>query len=297
MFGFLRKKVVHALSVHEVIARCAEDGVHRSRIHGKTLRKVYKRLNKHEHAPKFSAIDSILPNKPQTGEFKNYPVLAVMVETRKHPALVPVVLNMIETLAVPIQLFHGPENQQFIENSPLKPYIQTGALMLSALKADTLDATGYNTLLLSKRFWRHLASRRKILIFQTDSILCKNSDYKLQDFMAFDYIGSKWKRERPVGLILDGGNGGLSLRDWAMSYECLQRFPAKLWPGAEDGYYAFHLDLMEGNIGRDLDCAKFGTQDEFLTKSFGAHQITRLSKEELSLFITYCEEAKILLAK
>jgi hypothetical protein len=297
MFGFLGKKVVPALSVDEIIEQCAEDGVDRGHIHGETLRKVYKRLNRHEHAPKFSIIDSILPDKPQTGELKKCHVLAVMVETRKHPALVPVVLNMLETLAVPVQLFYGPENQQFIENSPLKTHIKTGALMLSALKTDTLDATGYNTLLLSKRFWRQLASRRKILIFQTDSILCKNSDYKLQDFMTFDYIGSKWKRERPVGLILDGGNGGLSLRDWAMSYECLRRFPAKLWPGAEDSYYAFHLDLMRGNVGRDPDCAKFGTQDEFLTPSFGAHQITRLSREDLSLFLAYCEEARILLAK
>ncbi len=296
MLRIFRKKQTNApISVEEVRRECMENGISQKLICAENLGKLYGRLNRFDFAPDFHLLKEILAPKPRGVPRRDYPVLAVMVETREHPALVPIVLNMIETLAVPVQLFHGPGNKAYIENSPLKALIERGDIVLSALKTDILNAKAYNTLLLAKEFWQQLVSRGKVLIFQTDSILCGNSDYTLESFMEFDYIGSKWKRQRPVGLLLDGGNGGLSLRDWGVSYECLRRFPAQLWPAAEDAYYAFHMDLIGAKVGRDTDCARFGTQDEFLTRSFGAHQIKRLSQKDREAFLQYCEQAKLLL--
>ena len=67
------------------------------------------------------------------------------------------------------------------------------------------------------------------------------------------------------------------------------------WPGGEDGYYGFHLELIGAKIGKSIDCAKFSTQSFFQYKSFGAHNISCLNKKDRDAFIKYCPEAKKLL--
>jgi hypothetical protein len=222
-------------------------------------------------------------------------VVGVIVETRRHRALESVVLNFSRTLKIPIQLFHGTGNLEFIMSGAISGLVGEGKVRLIELDIDDLDARSYNALLMTREFWNLLESRNKVLIFQTDAIACEQSDYGLNDFLSFDYIGSLWPRQRPVGVMLDGGNGGLSLRDWKKSYECLLRFPPESWPGGEDGYFAFHIDLMGGKVGRDKECAQFCTQHEFLYRSFGAHKISCLGPASRAAFLDYCKEAEVLL--
>jgi len=205
-----------------------------------------------------------------------------------------VVLNVSRTLEIPIQIFHGNDNLEFITSSAVSGLIHEGKVDLVQLACDRVDAKQYNALLLTKEFWNLLGSRNKILVFQTDALACEESEYRLRDFLSFDYVGSKWPRERPVGLLIDGGNGGFSLRDWKKSYECLVRFPPQSWTGGEDGYFAFHIDLMGGRVGRDADCAKFSTQYEFLYRSLGAHKITCLDQASRTAFLRYCKGAESL---
>ena len=226
---------------------------------------------------------------------KNNPILAVIIETRKHPLLEFVVLQLIIKTNLPVQIFHGIENESFIRSSAINDYVKCNKVSLSKLNTESLNASDYNAILLSCKFWNLLNGRDKILIFQTDSILCNNSAYNLCTFLDFDYIGSMWPRIRPIGITIDGGNGGLSLRSWERSVECLERFPPSFWPGGEDGYYGFHLELIGAKVGKDVDCAKFSTQSYFHYKSFGAHKISSLTKIDQDAFIQYCPEAKKLL--
>ncbi|KAL8711004.1 MAG: hypothetical protein Q9225_007194 [Loekoesia sp. 1 TL-2023] len=46
-----------------------------------------------------------------------------------------------------------------------------------------------------------------LLVFQTDSILCANSDGNLDDWLDYDWVGAPWTPWSRYG-----GNGGLSLR-------------------------------------------------------------------------------------
>ena len=227
--------------------------------------------------------------------YKNNPILAVIIETRKHPLLEFVVLQLITKTNLPVQIFHGIENESFIRSSAINDHIKGNKVSLSKLNTDFLNANEYNAILLSCEFWNLLNGRDKILVFQTDSILCDNSTYNLQTFLDFDYIGSMWSRLRPIGITIDGGNGGLSLRSWEKSVKCLERFPPFFWPGGEDGYYGFHMELIGAKVGKDLDCAKFSTQSYFHYESFGAHKISELTKKDKDAFIQYCPEAKKLL--
>ncbi len=281
-------------SAQDIIRDLLRKGIHQDRIVGDHLAHIYKLINKLRSGPALECTRQLLPPRDATISDSNYPVLGVIVETRDHPALDYVISNFHERLEIPIQLFHGRRNLAPILASSVSNLARNGCLHLTRLDTDNLHASEYNALLLSRNFWNQLISRNKILIFQTDTIICRRSDYSINDFLSFDYIGSKWNRRRPVGLIIDGGNGGLSLRDWGKSYECLNRFPPESWRGGEDGYFAFHMDIMGAKVGRDHDCARFSTQYEFACRSLGAHQISCLDPKSKSAFLAYCEEAKFM---
>lgn len=282
------------ISPQIIAEKLGRRGIAREHIRGDHLADVYRRLNDVASAPDFMSIRGSLPTRLPARLDADSPVLGVIVETRRHPALEFVVLNFSRTLKIPIQLFHGNGNLDFITSTAISSLVSEGKVQLVELKIHDLSASSYNALFMTKDFWNLMESRNKILVFQSDAIACEQSEYRLSDFLSFDYIGSKWPRQRPVGLLIDGGNGGLSLRDWKKSYECLERFPPERWTGGEDGYFGFHIDLMGGKVGRATDCAQFCTQHEFLYKSLGAHKISCLGEAGRAAFLEYCREAELL---
>lgn len=288
---FRFRKLISPQSVADELWR---RGIQRDEITGEHLAHVYRRLKKLGNGADFTSIRDVLPRQSRTEVDLDCPVIGVIVETRRHPALECVLLNFSRTLKIPIQLFHGRGNLEFIMSSAIAGLVQDGKVHLVQLEADDFGARKYNALLMTKDFWSIMGSRNKVLVFQTDTIACEQSEYTLSDFLSFDYIGSKWPRQRPVGLLMDGGEGGLSLRDWKKSCECLVRFPPWNWVGGEDGYFAFHIDLIGGKVGRDRDCAQFCTQYQFLYKSLGAHQISCLDQATRAAFLEYCKEASVL---
>jgi hypothetical protein len=270
-------------------------GVLEANITGEDIGHVYRSLRRLSSAPDFTSLDEILPSRCAVSIDMRCPIWGVIVETREHPAIDRVVNNFIDNVQIPIQIFHGNRNLEFIMSTSIAKLARDGRVHLTRLATDDLGAAKYNALLLSHRFWDSVLGRKKILIFQTDAVSCKHSDYTLGDFASYDYIGSKWRRQRPVGLIIEGGSGGLSLRDWERTYECLSRFPPHHWCGGEDGYFGFHIELMGGKVGRGNECAKFSTESEFLFKSWGGHQISRLSKKAQAAFLDYCQDAEVML--
>lgn len=268
-------------------------GVGISDIRGEHLIKLYEGMGQSANSPDWRATISErlrpYPNPATAG------VLGVIVESRQHPALEYVIELFSEYLEIPIQLFHGARNEDYIRGSSISSLVAQEKVVLTGLETDSLTPGGYNALLLSGEFWDALAGRGKILIFQTDSALCRKSGFQLEDFLDYDYIGSKWPRRRPIGLTIDGGSGGLSLRDWGRSVECLDRFSARHWKGGEDAYFAFHMELIGARVGKPDACARFSTQGEFIADSFGAHQISLLSEQDQAEFLAYCPEAAVML--
>lgn len=278
-----------------LVASLTRKDVSRDNIEESDLQQFYSSLQRFRDAPDFSTIKSICSLINQTTDNTSDLLNGVIVETREHKALEAVVDNVISTLNIPIQLFHGTTNLDFILRSGLKKHVESGQLILTPLNLDVLSAPLYNALFLSLEFWNGVIGKNKILVFQTDAILCKKSDFEVSDFIDFDYIGSAWNRSRPVGMIANGGNGGLSIRDWSKTVEVLNRFPAINWPAGEDGYFAFHIELIGAKVANLQQSRKFGTQIEFVENSFGGHKVSDLSAKDLQKFLTYCPEAKVTL--
>jgi hypothetical protein len=222
----------------------------------------------------------------------NDDLIGVIIETRPHPDLAFVVKQVNESLHIPIQLFHSKENREYIFASPLEKLIANNAVYLTQLNCTRIDSSLYNSIFLSTLFWDSLIGRKKILIFQTDALLCKRAPELVDDFMQYDYIGSAWQRDRPFGKIrIDGGNGGLSLRDWRKSMEALKRFTAAEWVGGEDDFFGFHIELIGGRVGSPKDCALFSTHLVFKFKSFGIHKPIWLSRADKLRLLYYCPAA------
>ena len=87
------------------------------------------------------------------------PFYGVIVETRKHVGLEKVINSVVNTLDIPIQLFHGATNKEFILHSGIARHIDSGAVALTAMDTARFDARDYNSLLLSTEFWHAVRGR------------------------------------------------------------------------------------------------------------------------------------------
>lgn len=219
--------------------------------------------------------------------------LGVIVETRAHPLLESVTRQVLGQ-GINVQIFHGTENADFVART-FAADITAGRVHLTALAYGKLGRDDYNGLFLCRPFWDALISRGKILVFQTDAALCPASPFSLSDFLDFDYIGSAWGRVRKRGVVVDGGNGGLSIRDWTASVACLSQFPPEhWWAGGEDSYFGFHIELIGGRVARHNEAVRFGTQFWFLEDSFGTHKPEQLGFVGRVLFLAWCPQSRAL---
>lgn len=270
-----------------------EYGIDRSEIRGAHLQAHLEALPGIFSTSPARSADELLPDSGLTQDSSDTRKLwGVIVETREHRALEQVILSVVKKCDAPVQLFHGRRNRDFVQSSGLAALICDGRLFLTQLETDEVAQIDYNRLLLSHRFWQSCIGRQKLLIFQTDSLCCESSDFGIDGFMGFDYIGSRWQRARPVGLTIDGGSGGFSLRDHSKTRACLERFPAGNWKGGEDGYFGFHMSVMGARVATMDEAEQFATQDVFRARSFGCHQIDRLNEADQKAFLKYCPEAR-----
>lgn len=142
--------------------------------------------------------------------------VAVIVETREHKAM-PFVLNNVMSVLPDdwdLQIFHGSNNLNYItdviQNDEL---LKNKNIYFNDLNTNELNHGNYVKLFTSLEFWNSCEGEI-ILIFQTDSMLCPNSKYKIEDFEHFNYIGGYWGNVlNPLDFDYNRVmNGGLSLR-------------------------------------------------------------------------------------
>jgi hypothetical protein len=273
-------------------------GVSIAKVTTKDLSFIYKKIKPWRSSATYEGkrvISNIFKNSKNLATLDD-DCLGVIVETRSHPALEFVVCDFIKQTGNKVQLFHGIENIDFILNSNIGRLVTQNKVILVMLEIEALNANYYNSLFLTEKFWELIVGRKKILVFQTDSVICHNSKYSLQEFLQFDYIGAWWHdRLLPNGLIVDGGVGGFSIRDYDLSIESVRRFSNHTWQGGEDDFFAFHIELLGGKVGKKSDCIKFCTQNEFLSESYSAHQVNNLNPEALEKFLRYCPDAEKIL--
>lgn len=246
--------------------------------------------------PDFAAAALSLDFLPDESEAPTE-VLGLIVETRRHPNLEPVIVEACEMLGLPVRLICSEANRDHALRGRVGDLVRAGRVRVDVLPDIAFDRDAYNGLFLSPRFWRRFERVGRVLVFQTDVVFCPGSRYALHDFTGFDYIGSMWRAEHRAGLSFAGGNGGLSLRDPRKAIACLEAFPPAEWPASEDKYFAFHLELMGARVATPRDSSRFGSERWFLHRSFGAHNVEVMYATHLADFLAYCPSGQRIMGR
>ena len=143
--------------------------------------------------------------------------VAVIVETREHYAFPFVINNVMSILPedYSLQVFHGTSNYDYVYDSVENDMtLLDREVEFTNLGIESVTQEGSSLeIMLKTDFWEKVVGET-VLYFECDSMLCPNSEYKVEDFEHFDYIGGYWgnilgaldsKYERVM-------NGGISIR-------------------------------------------------------------------------------------
>ena len=174
--------------------------------------------------------------------------VAVIVETREHDAL-PFVLNNVMSILpedYSLQIFHGTSNYEYVYDSVendmmlLDKEVEFTNLNIDSISADDSSLE----IMLTKDFWNKVVGEN-VLYFECDTMLCPNSEFKIEDFEDFNYIGGYWGNE--LGMMNQKYNrvmnGGLSFRK-----------------------KSFMLDIIENKLQSYLDNGGNPCEDYFVSE-------------------------------
>lgn len=138
-------------------------------------------------------------------------------------------------------LTHYVATTKLVQNIVADGRLHTVSLERHGFDTLPLNSTrGYSRLIASSRFWQFVNADR-VLIFQTDSVLCSLSPWRVDDFLEYDYVGAPWL------VPYDGitvGNGGLSLRKVSTMQAVTHQFPFD-GDEHEDIYFSRALKAMQ----------------------------------------------------
>lgn len=233
----------------------------------------------------------------------------VIVEPRNHKDLQYVCENFDKHMCKSwdLYVFHGKSAGAAAYAKEATANIKGRRVYLIPLETDNLDPDGYNALFKRLDFWDKVKAEN-ILVFQTDAVLCPASEFKIRDFIKYDYIGCGsyagaignkkeiWGRDYSKGNSFYG-IGGLSFRKNSFQKQCIKKYPGIAADYPEDVFYS---NCVEHSVNKPESAevlANFCTQDSFSKRSFGAHNTWYMKKEHREPFYAFCPAAEILKTK
>ena len=241
----------------------------------------YKKLNMWDR--KVSEID----RKYDKSVFSSIPIksdyMAVIIEPRRHKNLSGVLKNFASKLngQWSMTIFHGLNNQQFVREI----IGNTSNIHLVNLNLHDLTIDSYTNLIKSYFFWKMLDAK-KVLIFQSDTLLRNNN---INNFLRYDYIGAPWRPTIPAVLEHNiwVGNGGLSIRDKQKSLFIIHNFSHLLQNVAEDIFFSKLFLLLKFNIASFRNALEFSSETIYYP-SVGMHKIyITLNEDEVKKLLDF----------
>lgn len=181
--------------------------------------------------------------------------------------------------------------------------------------------------LTSPWLWEQFQGVNRLLMFQTDSILCSRSAARVDDFLAWDYLGApiipefiesikgdpkKGQRPHPNAR---GYNGGLSLRNPRLFLDIARRFnfTADLYSGPpedelpnymrfEDQWFMRKLEDMPALMHRTKlpppeVAGRFAVETWYFDRPLGYHQPHRWQANRYAEIVAWCPEVGMLWAR
>lgn len=164
-------------------------------------------------------------------------------------------------------------------------------------------------MVLNTSFWEAIMGE-KILIFHSDSGICKRTPYSIHMFLDYDYIGAPFYMDwllpgpfKPIeknDITFYGGNGGLSLRSRSSMIECSKaavKGSGLYWQGRQEDvyfswcvkYFLSNQKLPPRNVSRLFAVETILESDT----PWGFHKSwDYMNKNSYSTFREYCPEVE-----
>jgi hypothetical protein len=195
-------------------------------------------------------------------------------------------------------VFYGSSSRSFAKEATQD--ITGRKLFLLPLDTDNLTPQQYNELFKKAEFWNRVDAEN-ILVFQTDAVICPASDYKIDQFTKYDYIGCATEHcvkvingEKPEDDHYFYGVGGLSFRKKSFMMKCIRDNPDVKAAFPEDVFFSNCVAESPNKPIDGYELSRFCSQTSFQKKSWGAHKISRMKDpKEQGDFINYCPLSKI----
>ncbi|KAJ2905199.1 hypothetical protein MKZ38_006105 [Zalerion maritima] len=149
--------------------------------------------------------------------------VALLIENRVNPILAPLMLHFMAVIPPDwrFRFMGSQESVAFLnESMAIRQQVSAGKLDLTYIPSNMTTGSQEEISRFLTTLWLYevvLQPAEWLLLFQTDSVLCANTDKSLNDFLEYDWVGAPWN---PNGRF--GGNGGLSLRRVSAIIEILR---------------------------------------------------------------------------
>ncbi|KAJ2891980.1 hypothetical protein MKZ38_010462 [Zalerion maritima] len=150
----------------------------------------------------------------------------------------------------------------------------------------------YSRFLVEPWLWSQLAPFEKVMVFQSDSILCANSQRRADDFLEWDFIGA------PIAPSLGYGyNGGLSIRNRTLMLDIIKEYKdsnIRKKNKFEDRFYYKMLKRIPGvKLPHPLLANKFSTESIYQEEPLGYHQPAMWHRSKLVEKKKWCPELNL----
>lgn len=179
------------------------------------------------------------------------------------------------------------ENWAVPDSVPFRRAMENNAIEIRFLPPGTAltDGTLYSQFMGSTWFWEQVQHAARVLMFQTDSIICANSDKRVEDFLEYDFIGAPIRPENGRGY-----NGGLSLRNPKLFLN-ITKEEAINWVEDQWFYQRAEARVKDGVRLPSVDIAKtFSVETVFYNRPLGYHQPHRYLPEHIESIREWCPE-------
>jgi hypothetical protein len=260
----------------------------------------------------FSVRDSKLPSASQIyhgsgGNTSPYTKkVAALMETRASPNLVPLILHFASVLGPtwPIKIFTTPATIANLSTSAAfeRKIADQSISFVHLPETETFKEHSSVSAFFSKPwFWEQLAPAERVLMFQSDSIICANSRRTVDDFLEYDFIGA------PVREGLGAGyNGGLSIRNVPLILEIVNNESWVEDKKEKNGKYKdgpnvdyedqwFYAKMKERNAHFPTQevASQFAVETILADEPLGYHQANVWQAGSMEQILKWCPEYKM----
>ena len=230
--------------------------------------------------------------------------IAMIVETQMLDNLVPLILHFTMVLGPSWQvvLFISKNEWKTPDSIHFQRAKEAGHVIIRFLPlgTDLADRGTVSWFMTRPWLWEQVQSASRVLLFQTDSIICTNSNWAADDFLEWDFIGAPLDPARNQ----EGYNGEFSLRNPKLILEILANsghdFDEK-WAAnrsdlyVEDRWFYQQMKQLPHAKLPSIDIAKqFSTQTIWNDRPLGFHKPRVWNSKHMGEIQKYCPEVGLI---